>query len=189
MKSILTIALLLASSSAMAATTNITENNSKTKVDQRAIYVPPITPLTPPSTVAVGNIMRETTPCGPLQTLVKTPIDGQFMGFFKQVNVAQGFTYELAPFMDAEGRMQFYKELPIPGSPGGYRVIGHQAIIFSTVVGLSSTRNIAIGGSSSSGSWGQAGGGASSSTTQVVTNIQLRQCELGSFFDNTLATN
>ncbi|WP_448670409.1 hypothetical protein [Pseudoxanthomonas mexicana] len=178
MKTAFALILSLLALPAWAQTT--THNNSETLVDSRSIYVSPVVPFTPPSSTVAGNTIKETTSCGPLQSLVKTAIQGQFHGVFKSNSHEQGYTYELAPYLDDQGRMQFFKEVPIPGSPGSFRIVGHQAIIFTTVVGVSSMRNVALGGASSSGSWGQAGGGTSSATTQLVTNIQLRTCELGS---------
>ncbi|WP_447586114.1 hypothetical protein [Pseudoxanthomonas mexicana] len=178
MKTAITILLTMLACPAMAQTT--TNNNSETVVDSRSIYVPPVVPFTPPSSSVTANTIKETTTCGPLQSVIKSPIHAQFHGLFKSNSHTQGETYELAPYQDEEGRMQFFKELPIPGAPGSFRIVGHQAIIFTTVVGVSSMRNVALGGASSSGSWGQAGGGTSSATTQLVTNIQLRYCELGS---------
>lgn len=49
----------------------------------------------------------------------------------------------------------------------------------AAVVGTSSAKNLAIGGGSSGGGWGQGGGGNSGSMQQIVTNIQLKICDLG----------
>ena len=182
MKSFLLIALIAAPLSSMAQTT--TNNNSSTVVDSRSIYVPSITPPALPSQSSIGNILMETSECGPLQQVVKTPIEGTFQGLFKSNKVQQGFTYELAPYTDSEGRIQFYKEVPLRGQPGSFSIVGHQVVTSTTVVGVASMRNIALGGASSSGSWGQAGGGGSIANSQLVTNIQLRSCELGSIVRN-----
>lgn len=147
-------------------------DNSKT------VFIPPIIPPTPPSTLAVGNIIKETTACGPLQRVVKTPVNGKFFGLFSSEDVPQGFTYDLEPEVDAQGRLLTYSELPLADG-SGYRMIGNQAIIFATVIGTSGARNVALGGGGSSGSWGQGGGGTSAANQQLVTNIQLRACDMG----------
>ncbi|WP_448670408.1 hypothetical protein [Pseudoxanthomonas mexicana] len=154
-----------------------TTNNSTTKVDARSIYVAPIVPVTAPSSVAVGNVMKETTACGPLQRVVATPILGTQQGLFRRKTVAQGVTYELAPFVGPDGQEMLYHE--VPTGPGRWHMFGHQAVIFTTTVGTSSVRNLALGGGGSDGSWGQAGGGDSSGSQQLVTNIQLVTCDLG----------
>ena len=154
-----------------------TTNNSRTKVDARSFYVGPIVPVTAPSSVAIGNIIKETTACGPLQRVVATPILGTQQGLFRRKTVAQGVTYELAPFLGPDGQEMLYHE--VQTGPGRWHMFGHQAVIFSTTVGTSSVRNLALGGGGSDGSWGQAGGGASSGSQQLVTNIQLLTCDLG----------
>ena len=69
--------------------------------------------------------------------------------------------------------------MKFPLRDGSVRLMGHQAIIFSTVVTVAGGRNIALGGGSSEGSWGQAGGGSTGSNNRLVTNIQLIPCEIG----------
>ncbi len=178
MKTIITAIALLALSLPVAAQT--TNNSSRTTVDNRAIYVPPIVPFTPPATTGIGNIVTETSACGPLQRVVKTPIEGTFQGFFKSKTFTQGYTYEIDNYLDKDGQVLFYKRMPIPGTNNSFRIVGHQVIMTTTTVGVSSIRNVALGGAGSSGSWGQAGGGGSTSISQLVTNIQLRYCEVGS---------
>lgn len=164
-----------------AAAGNKTETtvDASTKVDARSIFVPAIIPVTPSSTVAVGNIIKETTTCGPLQAVVKTPVYGSYNGLLRTSKIDQGFTYDLKPYLDVNGAMQTSME--VVSADGVRRVWGHQAIIFSTVIGLSSNRNIALGGGGETGAWGQGGMGSSSSNTRLVTNIQLKLCELGHF--------
>jgi hypothetical protein len=134
--------------------------------------------MTPPSTVAIGNIVKETTACGPLQSVVKTPITGSYVGFFKKVKIDQGYTYDLTPYTDSNGVPQQYLFTKLPDRDG-YRIFGHQKIIFASVVGISGARNMALGGGGNEGKWGQAGMGSSSSNTQLVLNIQLALCEIG----------
>ena len=144
----------------------------------RTVFIPAIIPPTPPSTIAVGNIIKETTACGPLQAVEKTPINGKFFGVMFESDVEQGFTYDLVPWYDDDGSVVHYLEIPLENGRG-YRLIGHQAVIFATVVGTANSRNVAIGGGSSGGSWGQGGTGTSAANQQLVTNIQLRHCEYG----------
>lgn len=144
----------------------------------KTIFIPPIVPPTPPSQLAVGNIVKETTACGPLQTVVKTPINGVALGFFTDSEVKQGFTYDLQDYKDANGNLITYSELPLADG-SGYRMIGHQAIIFGAIIGTSNAKNISLGGGGSGGGWGQGGGGNSGAIQQLVTNIQLRACDLG----------
>jgi hypothetical protein len=144
----------------------------------KTIFIPPIVPPTPPSTLAVGNIVKETTACGPLQQVLKTPINGKFFGLITSEDVPQGFTYDLAPVFDSGGNPMTYSEVPLADG-SGYRLIGNQAIIFATVVGTSNARNLALGGGGSGGSWGQGGTGTSAANQQLVTNIQLKACDVG----------
>jgi hypothetical protein len=159
----------------VAPTTTNTTN--RTRVDNRQIYIPAIVPQSLPSQVAAGAIIRETTSCGPLQSVVKTPVTGTYYGTFRKRQVELGFTYDLQPFTDEAGREVVFHEV-ITGA-GQTRLFGHQAIIYSTVAGVSGTRNLAVGGGGSNGDWGQAGGGGSVAAQRLVTHIQLRLCDAG----------
>lgn len=159
--------------------------NSRTSVDasdqssyrSRAIFIPPVVPGTPPSQLAVGNIIRETSACGPLQHVVREPVTGTFIGLLRNASVAQGWSDDLEPYYDASGAVVDYRRDQLPN--GDVRLFGHQVIMFTTVIGVASNRNIALGGGSGGGSWGQGGMGSSSSNQRMVTTIQLRDCEIG----------
>lgn len=156
------------------------DKSSQTYVDKsRVTFIPPVVPPTPPSHVAIGNIIKETLACGPLQKVVKTPITGTSRGLFSRTTVNQGYTYDLEPFIDNDGNMVDYRRVYNPD--GSIQVFGHQVVMFATIVGLSSGGNFALGGGGGGGGWGQAGFGTSSSNTRLVTNIQLVQCEIGTF--------
>ena len=167
-------------------TSNDGSGNSSTRVDasdnsvynNKTIFIPAIVPATPASQLAVGNIVKETSACGPLQAISKREIKGTFHGIFSTSEVPQGFHQELVPYIDVNGVEQQYKHVPLP-TGDGYRVYGHQVTQYTTVVGVSGARNIAIGGGGSSGSWGQGGMGTSSANQQLVTTLQLRLCEIG----------
>ena len=167
-------------------TSNDGSGNSTTQVDasdnsvynNKTIFIPAIVPPTPSSQLAVGNIVKETSACGPLQSIVQREVNGTFHGLFTTTDVPQGYHQELAPYVDANGVEQQYKHVPLP-TGDGYRVYGHQVTQYTTVVGVSGARNIAIGGGGSSGSWGQGGMGTSSANQQLVTTLQLRLCEIG----------
>lgn len=149
-------------------------NNSNYK----SIFIPTVTQVTPPSTVAIGNMIKETTACGAMQSVVQTPILGVYNGLFRSTTVKQGFTYDLAPYTVNGAVVD--REI-VTGPDGVTRAYGHQAIILATVVGISGNRNIQLGGGGNEGAWGQGGMGSSSAMTQLVTNIQLVRCELGAF--------
>lgn len=162
-----------------------TGGNSRTNVDasdrssyrSRAIFIPPVVPGTPPSQLAVGNIISETSACGPLQHIVRQPVTGTFIGLFSNASIAQGWSDDLEPYRDASGMVVDYRRDLLPN--GDVHLFGHQVTMFTTVIGVASNRNIALGGGSGGGSWGQGGMGSSSSNQRMVTTIQLRDCEIG----------
>jgi hypothetical protein len=154
-------------------------NLNETIVDGRTVYVPSVVPMTPPSHVGTSELLKETTACGPLQQVVRTPVTGIFFGAVKRQPIDLGTTDELAPYVDEAGQMQLFREVPVQSNPNAVRLIGHQATIVTTSISLASTRNVALGGASGSGSWAQAGAGASSAMTQLVSSIQLRSCDMG----------
>ena len=135
-------------------------------------------PPTPPSTLAIGNIVKETSACGPLQGLVRTPVQGTFEGLLTQTKIDQGHTDEIVPYTDKDGIQSQYLEVPLKDG-SGYRVFGHQVTQYTTVLGVSGARNFALGGGNAGGAWGQGGLGSSSANQQLVTNIELLLCEVG----------
>lgn len=155
-------------------------DRSVTNYTSKTLFIPPVVPPTPPSQVAIGNIIKETLACGPLQMVVKTPVIGVSRGLLTKSKVDQGVTYDLAAYTDAQGNIVDYRKVDFPDG-SGYKLFGSQVVIFSTIIGVSSGGNFAIGGGGGNQSWGQAGGGTSSSMTRLVTNIQITQCEVGSF--------
>lgn len=167
------------SNAAQGNTTSVdASDRSVTNYSSKTLFIPPVVPATPPSQVAIGNIIKETLACGPLQTVVKTPIVGTRSGLIGKSKVDQGFTYDLAPYTDANGNILDYREVPLADG-SGYRLFGSQVVMFSTVIGISGGGNLAIGGGGGNQSWGQGGFGTSSSNTRLVTNIQVAQCEVG----------
>ncbi|KQX26042.1 hypothetical protein ASD39_02015 [Sphingomonas sp. Root50] len=159
--------------------------NSATNVDasdhsvyrSKAIFIPPVVPGTPPSQLAVGNIIKETSACGPLQRIVRQQVYGTFIGLFGKSSVPQGFSDDIEPYRDDAGNTVDYRMERM--ADGDIRMFGHQVVMFTTVIGVASNRNIALGGGGGGGSWGQGGMGSSSSNQRLVTNIQLRDCEIG----------
>lgn len=96
----------------------------------------------------------------------------------KNSRVSQGYTDHLEPYVDNRGFEQQYRRVPLEDGPG-YRLFGHQVTQYTAVIGVSGVRNIALGGGGSGGSWGQGGAGVSGSMQQMVTTIELRECEVG----------
>lgn len=144
--------------------------------NSRTIFIPPVAPV-PPSVVGIGNVIQSTLACGPLQRVEKTPIIATNFGIFHDGHQQQGFTYDLAPVVDVAGQPVEYRYEWMPN--GDQRIIGSQVTMFATVVAVSSAQSLTLGGGGGSGSWGQAGGGSSGSMSQLVTNIQVRDCEIG----------
>lgn len=169
----------------LASAANNSGGNSTTSIDasnrsiynSRTVFIPSVFPGTPPSQLAVGNIIRETYACGPMQRIVRTRVDGTFLGLFWNTSLAQGWSDDLQPFVDANGTRIDYRT--VSSSNGDMRMFGHQVSMFTTVIGVASNRSIALGGGGTGGEWGQAGMGSSSSNQRMVTTIQLRECEIG----------
>lgn len=167
----------LAAGGESAATTNTAiDASNRSSYRSRAILIPPVVPGTPSSQLATGDIIKETSACGPLQHIVRQPVDGTFIGLFRSVSVPQGWSDDLEPFRDPDGRLIDYRSER--QADGDVRLFGHQVVMFTTVVGVASNRNVALGGGGGSG-WGQGGMGSSSSNQRMVTTIQLRDCEIG----------
>jgi hypothetical protein len=147
--------------------------NNKTSVGG-VLFIPPVVPETPPSQLSVGNIVKETLACGPLQIVVQTPITGTFFGLFKNSKITQGHTDTLV------SASQLYNDVPLTDGRKGYERYGSQVTEYTAIVQIGGARNIALGGGGGQ-SWGQAGGGTSGSMQQMVTTIQVSACDIGTF--------
>jgi hypothetical protein len=166
-----------ASNSGSTTGTNAVDasDHSVSNTNVHELFIPTVVPPTPASTLGVGNIEGETSACGPLQRVIKTPVNGSFYGLIKKSKVDLGFTEELAPYLDPNGVEIQYKEVLNPDGSTSY--YGHQVIAHTAILGTSGARSIAGGGGAGSGGWAQGGLGSSSSNQQLVTTILLRSCE------------
>ena len=156
--------------------TNVDAADRSTTDYRSVALVLPSVGVTAPSTVAVGNIIKETMACGVLQSVQRDPVKGIYMGMFKRSQIDLGTDDSLVPFTNETGEEVYYKR--VLGSDGKYRLMGHQPIIYTTVLSVSGARNLSLGGGGSQQEWGQAGVGASSAMNRLVSKIQLRSCEM-----------
>ena len=158
------------------STTNVDAADRSTTDYRSVALVLPSVGVTAPSTVAVGNIIKETMACGVLQSVQRDTVKGTYMGLFKRSQIDLGTDDSLVPFTNETGEEVYYKR--VLGSDGKYRLMGHQPIIYTTVLSVSGARNLSLGGGGSQQEWGQAGVGASSAMNRLVSKIQLRSCEM-----------
>ena len=161
---------------AQTGATNVDAADRSTTDYRSVALVLPSVGVTAPSTVAVGNIIKETMACGVLQSVQRDPVKGTYMGLFKRSQTDLGTDDSLVPFTNETGEEVYYKR--VLGSDGKYRLMGHQPIIYTTVLSVSGARNMSLGGGGSQQEWGQAGVGASSAMNRLVSKIQLRSCEM-----------
>ena len=156
--------------------TNVDAADRSTTDYRSVALVLPSVGVTAPSTVAVGNIIKETMACGVLQSVQRDTVKGIYLGLFKRSQIDLGTDDSLVPFTNETGEEVYYKR--VLGSDGKYRLMGHQPIIYTTVLSVSGARNLSLGGGGSQQEWGQAGVGASSAMNRLVSKIQLRSCEM-----------
>ena len=156
------------------STTNVDAADRSTTDYRSVALVLPSVGVTAPSTVAVGNIIKETMACGVLQSVQRDTVKGTYLGLFKRSQIELGTDDSLVPFTNETGEEVYYKR--VLGSDGKYRLMGHQPIIYTTVLSVSGARNLSLGGGGSQQEWGQAGVGASSAMSRLVSKIQLRSC-------------
>ena len=156
--------------------TNVDAADRSTTNYRSVALVLPSVGVTAPSTVAVGNIIKETMACGVLQSVQRDTVKGTYLGLFKRSQIDLGTDDSLVPFTNETGEEVYYKR--VLGSDGKYRLMGHQPIIYTTVLSVSGARNLSLGGGGSQQEWGQAGVGASSAMNRLVSKIQLRSCEM-----------
>lgn len=159
-----------------SSVTNVDAADRSTTNYRSVALVLPSVGVTAPSTVAVGNIIKETMACGVLQSVQRDTVKGTYLGLFKRSQIDLGTDDSLVPFTNETGEEVYYKR--VLGSDGKYRLMGHQPIIYTTVLSVSGARNLSLGGGGSQQEWGQAGVGASSAMNRLVSKIQLRSCEM-----------
>ncbi len=150
-------------------------DRSSTNIDARSkvLFIPSVVPDSLPVGLAGATIVQQSFGCGPRQEVIRTPVTGAYIGFFKTSQIDQGFTDTL---VDAPIPFARY-DLP----NGGYMLLGHQVLVGGAVIGLGGARNLAFGGGGGGGGWGQGGGGASSSAQRMVKDITLRSCVYKAF--------
>lgn len=145
----------------------------ETNVDARTWVIPSVVPPTPASVTGVGDIIHDVSSCGPLQSVVREPVQGHYFGLVSTSRFDVSYNDTLLPYFDQSGNEQLYKN--VQG-----RYYGHQVISDTAILGTAAARNMALGGGGgSNANWGQAGGGSSSSVQTMVTHIQLRLCDAG----------
>ena len=151
-------------------------DHSSVSYQEKTIFIPAVVPFTTPSTVGVGNVVASATTCGPLQKVVNIPVTGYFFGMTGKKKVDLGYTQETVPYVNERNEPVLYKTFQMPD--GSLRYIGHSKLVHVVPLGVAGSRNLALGGGNSEGSWGQAGGGASSSMQRLVKYIELTECEM-----------
>ena len=156
------------------STTNVDAADRSTTNYRSVALVLPSVGVTAPSTVAIGNIIKETMACGVLQSVQRDDVKGTYLGLFKKSEVNLGTDDTLVPFVNEAGEETYYKR--VLGSDGKYRLMGHQPVVYTTQLSVSGARNLSLGGGGSNQEWGQVGAGSSSAMTRLVSKIQLRSC-------------
>ena len=144
----------------------------ETNVDARSWYIPSVVPPTPASVTGVGNIIHDVSTCGPLQSVIREPVQGHYFGMVSTTQFDLSYNDTLIPFFDDNGYEQLYRN--VQG-----RYYGHQVISDTAILGTAAARNAALGGGGNDANWGQGGMGSSSSVQAMVTHIQLRLCDAG----------
>lgn len=157
--------------------TTIIDTSNRGVYNSKTMFIPAIVPPTPPSQMAIGGIIKETSACGPLQRVVNSEVLATFHGLTGKDHDHMGYSQDLAPYVGADGRVVMYHtEEFADGS--GYQSWGHQVTETTAIVGVTGARNLTLGGGSSNGAWAQGGGGSSQGAQRMVTTIRLRLCAL-----------
>lgn len=160
-----------ASTSTSVDASDRSTTNNVSRYDNHTLFIPTVTQPTLPATVAAANVSVQAGACGPRQVVTHRPVEGTFIGLFKSRRIAQGVTDSLEQAPDP------FRYITLPD--GSRRMYGHRVITYTTVVGVSGSRNVQLGGGGSSGNWGQGGYGTSSAMQQLVVRHTLEECEVG----------
>lgn len=134
--------------------------------------VPPSTP----SILGVGQIVVTAGKCGPLVAVEHDDVHGVVLGYFHTGTVDLGQTDRVVPFRDAAGHIQQWNKEPRMDGVDGYDLYGDQVTLVSSVLGVAGAKNLALGGGTGNGSWGQGGAGQSSSMQRLVSQVQIVPC-------------
>jgi hypothetical protein len=153
------------SSNSGASNGNMTLNTSNLVIPTHVTSVAPS--FTPSSSVSMSG-----SGCGPLQTVVKTPVTGVFLGLLSNDNVALGTDEELAPYIE-NGAVKYFHELK---NGTKTMLIGHSPMLSAAVLTTSGARQFSLGGNAVSGAGGSAAAGQSSGMQQQTMKIKLASC-------------
>lgn len=157
-----------------ATNVNTGGNIDNSRVDARALFIPRVTPDTPPSMLAAGTMQVVADPiCGPLQDTVNSPVQGVAMGWFWDSAVDLGNTQQLVQYRDQNGEPVYFLEVNLGGRKA---LLGHRVTTAYAILGVAAGKNFGLGGGGSNMQWGQAGAGNSSSMQRMVQQTTLRQC-------------
>ena len=153
-------------------------DRSSTSIDasshyqNRTVFIPSVTQPILPSIVAPAGVTVQVGACGPRQAVNSVAVNGTFVGLVRRTAIQQGVTDTT---VQAD---QPFREIALPD--GTRRVYGHQVVTYVSVVGISGSRNLALGGGGGSNSnWGQGSLGSSAANQQMVIRHVLQECELG----------
>lgn len=141
--------------------------------NSRVQFIPAVVPVTPPTSVPASSVATLVTACHGASRVEREAITGQYVGFFHSRAIDLGQTDRIVP----DTSRPYYSEQKLPD--GSVKLWGTQEVIQTAVISVSGGRNIALGGGSGSGQWGQAGGGSSSAMQRMVTSVQQVPCEIG----------
>lgn len=126
--------------------------------------MPPAPPVFGPSSVATVSYGQ----CGPYKAVESAQVNGVYLGMIRKHSIPLGRTDRIVAY---NGESFKQKQFP----DGRWYLEGQKAIRTTTVLNVSGSRQVSLGGYGSNGG-GQAGAGGGSSMQQLVSTIDLEPC-------------
>lgn len=107
--------------------------------------------------------------CGPYMGVSSEDVHGTYIGLFRKQKIYLGRSDRIV-----ERNGQPFKESRLPD--GRWVLEGQRAVRTTTVLNVSGSRQVSLGGGDTGGGYGQAGAGGGSSMQRLVTQIDLEPC-------------
>jgi hypothetical protein len=160
------------SSSSSNSDSKSSASNGNMTLSSSSISIPSHVTSVAPNFSPSASISMSGSGCGPLQSVVKTPVTGVFLGLLSNDNVALGSDEELAPYTE-NGVVKYFHEFK---NATKTMLMGHNPMLSAAVLTTSGARQFSLGGNAVSGAGGSGAAGSSSGMQQQTMKIKLASC-------------
>lgn len=148
-----------------ASTIDASQRNNSRYLSVRPVVVPASPTVSPSATISRYADAQ----CGPRMKVVRREVKGLNNRIWSTKEVDVGFAEYVVPDEDRP-----YRQVPL--SPDFYQLIGHRVVDAATVVNISTSYGLGIGGNNSAGAGASVGAQGSNSLQSMINQVILVEC-------------